>query len=474
MVNPITERIFHKPSSAMVGKSLSSLSPQMASFQKTIQAVQKERIPQFLHEETLSDDPNALFDVNIYPLTNPSLGGVVFTAVDISDKKHMELQLIHAQKMETIGELAGGVAHDFNNILTGITGNICMLKYTSDEDKRIHYIETLENISDRARDLIQQMLVFTKRHEGKPEHITLNQVVREVIDMSVKSIPKNITIDYNSNGKDFWVFIDHTHLTQVLLNLVVNAKDALGDRQDGMISITMNQVHIDKESKRQYLLGSIGKYGRIDVKANGAGMNQEILPKIFDPFFSTKQKGPDKGTGLGLSIAYNIIKNSGGSIQVSSCEGKGSTFSVLLPISPQKGKVFSSEHKFTQGAVSQNARILVVDDEEMLRDIGREMLNLLGHSVVTACNGNECMDILKKDTRGFELVILDMIMPGLDGYHTLLEMEKHKIDTRVVISSGFSFDHEKQDVLSNPLIVARLNKPFNLHELSQILEEALS
>ena len=160
----------------MIGNSLSSLSPAMTSFQKVIHEVQKERTPQFLHEKTLSENSNNVFDVNIYPLTNPSLGGVVFTAVDISEKKHMELQLIHAQKMETIGELAGGVAHDFNNILTGITGNISMLKYTTDEKKRFQYINTLENIAERARDLTQQMLVFTKRNEGKPEHISLNQV----------------------------------------------------------------------------------------------------------------------------------------------------------------------------------------------------------------------------------------------------------------------------------------------------------
>jgi nitrogen-specific signal transduction histidine kinase/CheY-like chemotaxis protein len=415
-----------------------------------------------------------VFDVNIYPLTNPSLGGVVFTAVDITDKKNMELQLIHAQKMETIGELAGGVAHDFNNILTGITGNISMLKYTTDEKKRFQYINTLENIAERARDLTQQMLVFTKRNEGKPEHISLNQVIREVIDMSIKSIPKNIRIDCNTNGKDYAVFIDHTHLTQVLLNLIVNAKDAIGDDQEGLIVISMSQILVDKDSKRQFLLGSIGKYAHIEVKDNGIGMNNQTLSKIFDPFFSTKQKGPDKGTGLGLSIAYNIIKNSGGGIQVSSSEGKGSTFSILLPVSKLKEKALPSEDKVTQCISRHQARILIVDDEEMLRDIGKEMLNLLGHSVETACNGHECMEILKNDPKGFDLIILDMIMPGLDGYHTLVEMEKIKIDTRVVISSGFSFEHEKQDFFSNPLIVAKLNKPFNLTELSQILEEALS
>jgi CheY-like chemotaxis protein len=236
----------------------------------------------------------------------------------------------------------------------------------------------------------------------------------------------------------------------------------------------MYPVVVDRDSKRQNLLGSIGKYVKIDVIDNGYGINHEVLPKIFDPFFTTKQKGPDKGTGLGLSIAYNIVKNAGGSIRVQSEEGKGSTFSIMLPISKFKEKTASIDDRIHQNSSKHKARILMVDDEDMLREIGREMLSLLGHTVETASNGHECLEILKNDEQGFDLVILDMIMPGLDGYHTLMEMQKHNIDTRVVISSGFSFEHEKHDFLSNPLIVAKLNKPFNLSELSQILEEALS
>ncbi|NMD41535.1 MAG: response regulator, partial [Deltaproteobacteria bacterium] len=474
MANPVTERIFRKPVSAITGRGISSLSSQMASYQKVIQDVQKEKVPLFLHEEVLSDDSNDLFDVSIYPLMNGNFGGVVFTAVDISEKKHMELQLIHAQKMETIGELAGGVAHDFNNILTGITGNISMLKYTADEAKKEHYITTLENITDRARDLIRQMLAFTKRNEGKPEPVSLNKAISEVMDMCVKSIPKNVRIDSNASGKDYRVFIDHTHLIQVLLNLIVNAKDAIGDSQNGRISILLNPVVIDKESRRQYLLGSVGRYVRIEVSDNGSGMRQDILPKIFDPFYSTKQKGPEKGTGLGLSIAYNIVKNAGGSIQVTSTEGKGSCFSIVLPLCRSREKTKSADEKLSDCVPTNSARILIVDDEDMLRDIGKEMLSLLGHTVETAANGNECMEILRKDRKGFDLVILDMIMPELDGYHTLLEMTRLGIDTRVIISSGFSFEHEKDDLLTNPLIVARLNKPFNLNELSLVLEEALS
>jgi CheY-like chemotaxis protein len=145
-----------------------------------------------------------------------------------------------------------------------------------------------------------------------------------------------------------------------------------------------------------------------------------------------------------------------------------------LPISKFKEKTTPIEDRINQNTSKHKARILIVDDEDMLRDIGKEMLSLLGHTVETACNGNECLEILTNDKQGFDLVILDMIMPGLDGYHTLIEMQKHNINTKVVISSGFSFEHEKHDFLSNPLIVAKLNKPFNLNELSQILDDALS
>jgi PAS domain S-box-containing protein len=474
MANPITERIFHKPLSSIIGNPVYSLDSRMEAYAKVIQEVQKEHAPQFLHGETFSDNAKQVFDVSIYPLMTPTVGGVVFTAVDITEKKHMEIQLIHAQKMETIGELAGGVAHDFNNILTGITGNISMLKYTKDERKKQHFIQTLENITERARDLIQQMLIFTKRHEGRPDHISINKVVQEVLDMATKSIPKNIRIAFDGNGKEYQVFIDHTHLTQVLLNLIVNSKDAIGNNQKGLISISIRPIIVDRDSRRQFLLGSIGKYVKVDVTDNGCGMGHEILPKIFDPFFTTKQKGPDKGTGLGLSIAYNIIKNAGGAIQVRSEEKKGTTFSVLLPISTCKEQSASMDEHIAQAPSKHAARILIVDDEEMLRDIGKELLGLLGHTAESACNGYECLDILKNDKQGFDLVILDMIMPGLDGYHTLMEMEKNNITTKVVISSGFSFEHEHHDFLSNPLIVAKLNKPFNLHELSRVLDEALS
>jgi len=474
MANPITERIFHKPIRSVLGCSISSLSSQMSVFDKVIQLVQDNNVPQFFHEQTLSDSSKQIFDISIYPLMNPAYGGVVFTAVDITEKKHMEVQLVHAQKMETIGELAGGVAHDFNNILTGISGNLAMLKYTSDRDKQIGYIETLEKISDRARDLVRQMLVFTKRNEGKPENISIQQVLQEVLVMASKSIPKHIRIEIPHVDKKHNVYMDHTQLTQVFLNLMVNAKDAIDDDQNGCITIDVQTITVDKELKRQYLLDSVGKYVKIDVIDNGCGMNPEILPKVFDPFFSTKEKGTTKGTGLGLSITYNIVKNARGSIQLQSEEGKGSTFTILLPVSRSNDNPKAADGRDIPTAESSKARVLLVDDEEMLRDIGKEMLEFLGHEVDTASNGHVCLEKLKTDGKGFDIIILDMIMPGLDGYHTLQEMVKIGIDTKVIISSGFSFQHEKHDILNNPLIAAKLNKPFNMNELSSVLADILT
>lgn len=473
MANPVTSRIFRKPPSAMIGKGISYLSSDMQEFEDVIREVQKSRVPQFFHERALAGSSNQIFDISIYPLIDPVHGGAVFTAVDITEKKHMEIQLIHAQKMETIGELAGGVAHDFNNILTGISGNLAMLRYTTDRTKQLAYLDTLEKISDRARDLVRQMLVFTKRHEGRPENISICQVIDEVIDMASKSIPKNIRFSLGNMEKNAQVYMDHTQLTQVLLNLIVNAKDAIGDRQRGRIFIDVQIISVDKNLKRHYLLNDTGRYVKIEVADNGCGMSKEILPKIFDPFFSTKQKGTAKGTGLGLSITYNIIKNAGGGIQVQSEEGKGSQFSILLPVSKIRKKPAVVEGKTLSGRGSLKARILLVDDEDMLRDIGREMLEHLGHEVETAPDGNSCIDKLMTDSLGFDLIILDMIMPGLDGYHTLQEMLKNGIKTKVVISSGFSFEHERQEMLNNPLIVAKLNKPFNLNELSSVLGDIL-
>ncbi len=478
LVNPVCEKIFNRPQDSLVGRDFFSIDPSMERYRKYFEKVLEKNKSVILPEETLTNNSNKVFSINIYPLAvSDGVVGMVFTAVDVTDKKHMELQLLHAQKMETIGELSSGFAHDLNNILTGIVGNLNMLRLAQDNEKKEHYLDTLENITERARNLVHQILTFSKKHEGSPENLPVKKAIEEVVSIAAKSIPKNIELKYTDLPTNYSVYMDHTQLTQVLLNLIINARDAIGGKQGGKITINASKVHVDADSRRRYLLPSEGMFVKIDVTDNGCGITKDILPKIFDPFFTTKTRGPNKGTGLGLSMTYNIVKNVGGSIVVYSEQGVGTRFTILLPLS--KGDEISlggtsGRTKMHVKPKEKGKKILLVDDEDMIRDIGKEMLETLGYIVTTAENGRDCLEILKKNNN-FDLVILDMIMPDLDGPHTLKEMERHNINIKVVISSGFSFEHEENvDLIENPMVVARLNKPFSMGELSSLVEEVLS
>ncbi|MEA2101288.1 MAG: PAS domain S-box protein [Thermodesulfobacteriota bacterium] len=467
--NPITQKIFSRSMDAIIGKNLSEIDPELSELDEIIHRTEKDKHPCFLPERHLPSDPSQVFGINIYPLTNRETDhGVVLTAIDITEKKNMELQLIHAQKMETIGELAGGVAHDFNNILTAISGNLNMLKMSRDIAEHTEYIDRLEKITDRASGLVSQLLMFSRRNKGETEATSLGKVLNEVMDMTSKSVKKNIRIDLGDINEKFRILVDHTQLTQVFMNLVINAMDAI-EKKEGHIQIEANPILVNDQTRRTFLLEKTGSFVRIDVKDNGEGMDNTTLTKIFDPFFTTKEKG--KGTGLGLSIIYNIIKDAGGGIQVLSEKGKGSRFTVVLPLTEKEEKL--SKEKTALKTMTRNARILLVDDEDMLRDIGSEMLEFLGHEVVTASDGAECMDILKKDSAGFDLIILDMIMPGMDGHDTLREMAHTDIQTKVIVSSGFSFENQHEDILSNPLVIGSLNKPFDLKVLSRVISETI-
>jgi len=475
MANLMCVEVFELGMNELEGKDFYSIDPRMERYRKVIEDVEKAKKAVYLPEEKILENTRRVFGVNIYPLSylgqGGQEGGVVFTAVDVTDKKDMELKLIHAQKMETIGELASGFAHDFNNMLTVMMGNLSMLRLSNDDEGRHRYLDTLENITGRARDLVQQLLTFSKKHDGKPEDINLGDTASDVIQITSKSVPKNIEIVLEKDDGDYVVRMDRTQLTQVLLNLIVNAKDAIGDKQGGRIGITLSEVRVDKETMKHYLLPSTGRFARLDVTDNGCGIDKEDLSRVFDPFFTTKTRGSNKGTGLGLAITYNLVKNAGGSITVYSEKGIGTRFAILLPVSSMHpDKAHKQDKKDVNKQVgTSRGRILLVDDEDMIRCIGEEMLSFLGYDVVTAKDGNECIDILKRDG-GFDLVILDMIMPGLDGVHTLDRLERENMDVKVVLSSGFSFENEgNTKLMKSPLVLGKLNKPFNLTELSEAI-----
>ncbi len=470
MANPVSEMVFALEQNRLVGSHICEVASQVSDLPQMLETVRQTRQPCSITEQPLSSRNRNLFDITLYPLKPAPNSGIVLSAIDVTEKKNMELQLIQAQKMETIGEMTGGFAHDFNNILTGISGNIDMLKLENDPVKCRHYLNSLSNIADRARDMIKQMLIFSKKNEGVPQDIALCEVLNDVIEMTSQTIPRNIQLRFDDSTCPMCVHMDKTQLTQVFLNIIINARDAIGDSQDGLISVKLNSMNIDADLKRHYLLEDTGNYARIDISDNGCGIRKNILARIFDPFFTTKDQGQNKGTGLGLSITYTIVKNAGGSIRVTSQRGKGSTFSILLPQS-ENTNTQSQEDKMHQ--TERKARILLVDDEEMLLEIGQEMLEFLGHEVITASDGRQCIETLKANPGKFDIVILDMIMPNLDGAHTLALMAQENIDARIIVSSGFSFEDDQAEILSNPLVAGKLNKPFKMTELSKVLADIL-
>ena len=408
-----------------------------------------------------------IYNLIIYPLTASPRGGVVITAVNVTEKKKMQAELIHAQKMETIGLLSSGFAHDFNNILTGIVGNIAMMRLSSDEMKKQKYLDNMDHITNRAKDLISKILMLSSNRAGNLQNFSVKKALDEVIDITSRSIPKNIRLKLELPQDNMVLKMDFTQFTQVMLNLIINARDAIGKIQDGFITINVQNVWIDEQTKRHNMLHVTGNYVRVDVTDNGSGMDQATMEKIFDPFFTTKNK--KEGTGLGLSITYTVIKNANGNIKVSSEKGKGSRFTILLPLSDEMHEDAGEEK--TSIETMKGISILLVDDEPMIRDIGREILESIGHSVATASNGIECLEMLANDKNKYDVIILDMIMPGLDGLHTLAEMSAKKIDQKVIVSTGFHAGNEFEEITSNPLVIASLNKPFTVHELTRVLSK---
>jgi two-component system, cell cycle sensor histidine kinase and response regulator CckA len=463
ITNPVTESILQVSLNELEGRVLIDACPFMKKFNDSITWALENKASKFIHDEIFPD--SNIYNLIIYPLTASQKGGVVITAVNITEKKKMQAELIHAQKMETIGLLASGFAHDFNNILTGVVGNIAMMRLSSDESKKSKYLDNMDQITNRAKDLISQILMLSSNKGGNPQNFSVKTALDEIIDLTSRSIPKSIRVKLKLSKDDMILRMDFTQFTQVMLNLIINARDAIGQMQGGLITINVQNVWVDEQIKRLNMLNSSGNYIRLDVMDNGCGIDHTDIGKIFDPFFTTKNS--KEGSGLGLSITYMVIKNAGGNIEVNSEKGKGSHFTILLPASDEKpeeaGKEKSSME--TMKAVS----ILLVDDEPMIRDIGREILESIGHKVTTASNGIECLEILSKSGNKYDVVILDMIMPGLDGMHTLAEMKAKNINNKVIISTGFHAGEEFREITLNPLVIASLNKPFTVHELNRVL-----
>ncbi|MFC1477162.1 ATP-binding protein, partial [candidate division KSB1 bacterium] len=383
------------------------------------------------------------------------------------EKKKLEEQLFHAQKMESIGRLAGGIAHDFNNILTSIMGYAELLKmrFSETDSDEGEAADVILKGAERAADLTKQLLGFARGGKFNPVPISMNTVLKESVQVSEKIFEKNINVTFDLEENISAVEADKNQLNQIFTNLFINAKDAMPT--GGVLTLKTENIYLNEEYTRQLPEFQPGNYVKISVTDTGIGMPPQVKNHIFEPFYTTKGEG--KGTGLGLATVYGIIKNHNGHIEVYSESGVGTTFTIFLPVSEKE----IPETSFDTEAVRGDATILVVDDEEYVRNLAKKILLNLGYTVFTAADGNEAVNLYSanKDTIG--LVLLDMIMPGLAGKETFLELMKIDPKVKVILSSGFSQDGKATEILELG-VLGFIQKPFRIVELSRIIHNALS
>ncbi len=392
---------------------------------------------------------------------------------DITERKRaeeervkLEAQLRHAQKMEAVGTLAGGIAHDFNNLLGGILGySSLLLNKLAPTDPNRKYVELIESASNRAAELTNRLLGFARQGKYEEKPVDINQLIGGVVELLSASIDKRIEIEMNLCGENPLTKGDPNQLEQVLMNLCVNARDAMPD--GGELSIGSRLVHLDERFASEHLGAVPGDYVCITVSDTGVGMNEETKTKIFDPFFTTKGQG--EGTGLGLSMVYGIVKNHGGYLSVYSEVGKGTTFEVYLPLSqgfPIQPK--RREERVTIGSES----ILVVDDEQMLRDLMKDILEDLGYRVRLASDGEEAVELYRKHRDEIDLVIVDMMMPKMGGRETFQELKRIDPQVKALLASGYSKNTAAQRILDLG-VKGFLHKPFSMEEISHKVREVL-
>jgi PAS domain S-box-containing protein len=381
---------------------------------------------------------------------------------DLTIQKRLEAQFQAAQRMESLGTLAGGIAHDFNNLLMGIQGHTSLMLVKSKlNDYQHEHLKGIEEHVTSAADLTKQLLGIVRggKYEVKPSD--LNEIIKKTVDMFGRT-KKEIVIR-TIYQKDIWICeVDRGQFEQVLFNLYVNAWQAM--QGGGELKIKTENVVLEDYYVKPYKVEP-GRYVKVSVKDTGVGMSESVQQRIFDPFFTTKEMG--RGTGLGLAAAYGIVKSHGGIINVNSKKGKGSTFHIFLPVSE---KEVEKDKELKKCVENGTGNVLLIDDEEMIIDVGRKMIETLGYNVITANNGKDAIDVYKNCGNDIDIVILDMIMPDMGGKETYSYLKKINPDLKVLLSSGYSIDGQAEKIMEQGCN-GFIQKPFSLTDLSQKLKE---
>ncbi len=442
----------------------------------------KNRIIQLSHSgnddlygiSDLFEYENSYFNVDFFSMEYEGSKGIVIRIDDITELQKKDEQLRQIQKMETIGNLAGGLAHDFNNALSGIIGTLSIMRYKMKKNGKIEkikfdeYATVIEDSGKRASDMVQRLLSLSRKQDLKFESVDLNSSIQNVVKICGNTFDKAIEIVPQYTNDPSLVKADSTQIEQVLLNLCINASHAMtlmrkkGEPLGGKLTISLTNYTPEEDFFTNNPDLKNTDYWKISIRDTGIGMDEKTVDKIFDPFFTTKGEG--EGTGLGLSMVYNIIQQHNGVIDVDSKIGIGTEFSIYIPV--LAGRILSSDNEYTTDIYEGSGSILVIDDEELIRQTASNILEECGYNVVCAANGLEGIEIFQRKSHEVDIVLLDIIIPKLSARETYLKLKEINPEIKVILVSSLKEDDRVKELLSlgaNDF----LQKPFNLVNLSK-------
>ncbi|MEC7357517.1 MAG: ATP-binding protein, partial [Verrucomicrobiota bacterium] len=426
-------------------------------------------------EWVLNDPVERVLSVYSSPVFIPGGGQIArfWSFHDVTEQRELQKGLEQAQKMEAVGRLAGGVAHDFNNLLTGIIGNLSLVGSGDDgrcESKNREFISAAERASQRAAELVKQLLGFSRQSHLELDCCEVNQVLEEVHSLLKSTTDPAITISMDCSDDLWTIEADSTQVEQVVMNMCVNAIDAMSEIGGDLVLETanksINQSMLSKCSGREE-----GDFVEITVRDNGVGMSSEVMAKLFEPFFTTKEQG--KGTGLGLATSYGIVKQHGGWIECESEVGVGSNFSIFLPRKDARNESLKLLTNEDDTDVNGTETILVVDDEDVVRRVAEGALKCYGYKTLSACNGKEALEVLEENEDEIMLVLLDLTMPVMSGKETLAIIRERFADVPVVVCSGYMVDLEGFEDETGLRPDSAIQKPYNVKDLAKRVREVL-
>ena len=397
---------------------------------------------------------------------------MVLHFIDLTEQKSLEQQFTQSQKMQAIGQLAGGVAHDFNNLLTAMIGfcDLLLLRHKPGDPSFSDLMQIKQN-ANRAANLVRQLLAFSRQQTLQPKVLDITEVLSEVSHLIRRLIGAQIqlNIEHNSSEPEL-IKVDQGQLEQVLINLAVNARDAMGGKGQLNIRTSISEIHEEVELANTNDILPPGQWVKVEIEDNGSGIPDDIISRIFEPFFTTKELG--SGTGLGLSTVHGIIHQTGGFLAVDTEVGRGTVFSIYIPQyerTEEDAPKPVTEQK-AEADLTGSAKILLVEDEDAVRSFSARALSNKGYEVIEAINGVDALDKLGDDKPALELIITDVVMPEMDGPTLIEKLREHYTDVKIIFMSGYTEDRLKEQFGER---VHFLPKPFTLKQLATKVKDVL-